>query len=49
MNGLFSFAVLEPFSPKCEQDVKQYISALRVIDNTRTLNSLSQKLEPRRS
>lgn len=41
--------VLEPFSPKCEQDVKDYIASLRVIDNARTLSSLSQKLEPRRS
>ncbi|XP_066151084.1 rap guanine nucleotide exchange factor 4 isoform X1 [Euwallacea fornicatus] len=41
--------VLDPPSPKSEGEVKSYISCLRVIDNQRTLTSMSQKLEPRRS
>ncbi|CAH1994986.1 unnamed protein product [Acanthoscelides obtectus] len=41
--------VLDPPSPKSEREVKSYISCLRTIDNQRTLNALSQKLEPRRT
>ncbi|XP_073971367.1 exchange protein directly activated by cAMP isoform X3 [Rhodnius prolixus] len=41
--------VLDPPTPKNEGEVKEYVRCLRTIDNQRTLNSLSQKLEPRRS
>ncbi|RZF45207.1 hypothetical protein LSTR_LSTR011104 [Laodelphax striatellus] len=41
--------VLEPPSPKNEAEIRSYVTCLRTIDNQRTLTSLSQKLEPRRS
>ncbi|KAL1138122.1 hypothetical protein AAG570_009814 [Ranatra chinensis] len=41
--------VLDPPTPKNESEVKAYVRCLRTIDNQRTLTSLSQKLEPRRS
>ncbi|KAI5744870.1 hypothetical protein M8J76_006025 [Diaphorina citri] len=41
--------VLDPPTPKCESEVKSYVSCLRAMDNQRILTSMSQKLEPRRS
>lgn len=46
---VFPMSVLDPPTPKNEGEVKEYVRCLRTIDNQRTLNSLSQKLEPRRS
>lgn len=42
-------SVLEPPVSKNEADVKSYVSCLRCINNERTLMSMSQKLEPRRT
>lgn len=39
----------DPPTPKNESEVRAYVRCLRTIDNQRTLTSLSQKLEPRRS
>lgn len=47
--GLFCSAVLEPPVSKNEADVKSYVSCLRCVNNERTLMSMSQKLEPRRT
>ncbi|XP_058837783.1 rap guanine nucleotide exchange factor 4-like isoform X3 [Topomyia yanbarensis] len=41
--------VLDPPSPKNENEIRQYISCFRTIDNQRVLNAMSQKVEPRRS
>ncbi|XP_022161315.1 rap guanine nucleotide exchange factor 4 [Myzus persicae] len=41
--------VLEPPVSKNEADVKSYVSCLRCVNNERTLMSMSQKLEPRRT
>ncbi|BET03360.1 exchange factor [Nesidiocoris tenuis] len=41
--------VIDPPSPKNEAEVRAYVRCLRTIDHQRTLNSLSNKLEPRRS
>ncbi|KAF6209024.1 hypothetical protein GE061_014767 [Apolygus lucorum] len=41
--------VIDPPTPKNEAEVRAYVRCLRTIDNQRTLNSLSNKLEPRRS
>ncbi|XP_024081578.1 rap guanine nucleotide exchange factor 4, partial [Cimex lectularius] len=41
--------VIDPPTPKNESEVRAYVRCLRTIDNQRTLNSHSQKLEPRRS
>ena len=42
-------AVLQPPTPRSEQEVRNYIRNLRVIDNQRILTGLSQRLEPKRS
>ncbi|XP_062553302.1 rap guanine nucleotide exchange factor 4 isoform X2 [Armigeres subalbatus] len=41
--------VLDPPSPKNENEIRQYISCFRTIDNQRVLTAMSQKVEPRRS
>lgn len=41
--------VIDPPTPKNEAEVRAYVRCLRTIDNQRTLTSLSNKLEPRRS
>ncbi|XP_053688816.1 rap guanine nucleotide exchange factor 4 isoform X2 [Sabethes cyaneus] len=41
--------VLDPPSPKNENEIRQYISCFRTIDNQRVLNAMSTKVEPRRS
>ncbi|XP_055606465.1 rap guanine nucleotide exchange factor 4 isoform X3 [Uranotaenia lowii] len=41
--------VLDPPSPKNENEIRQYISCFRTIDNQRVLNAMSHKVEPRRS
>uniref|UniRef100_A0A2M4BG47 Putative camp-regulated guanine nucleotide exchange factor n=2 Tax=Nyssorhynchus TaxID=44543 RepID=A0A2M4BG47_9DIPT len=41
--------VLDPPSPKNENEIRNYIRCFRTIDNQRVLNSMSQKVEPRRS
>ncbi|XP_039443269.1 rap guanine nucleotide exchange factor 4 isoform X3 [Culex pipiens pallens] len=41
--------VLDPPSPKNENELRQYISCFRTIDNQRVLNAMSQRVEPRRS
>ncbi|XP_015366175.1 PREDICTED: rap guanine nucleotide exchange factor 4-like [Diuraphis noxia] len=41
--------VLDPPVSKNEADVKSYVSCLRCVNNERTLMSMSQKLEPRRT
>lgn len=43
------YTVLEPPSPKSENEVKSFISCFKAIDNQRILNGMSQKIEPRRS
>lgn len=45
----FLFLVLDPPSPKNENEIRNYIRCFRTIDNQRVLNSMSQKVEPRRS
>ena len=42
-------AVLQPPTPRSEQEVRNYIRNLRVIDNQRILTGLSQRLEPKRA
>lgn len=44
-----SYLVLQPPTPRSEQEVRNYMSSLRVIDNQRILTSLSQRLEPKRA
>jgi Rap guanine nucleotide exchange factor 4 len=44
-----NFTVLQPPTPRSEQEVRNYIRNLRVIDNQRILTGLSQRLEPKRA
>ncbi|XP_046437750.1 rap guanine nucleotide exchange factor 4-like isoform X7 [Daphnia pulex] len=41
--------LLQPPTPRSEQEVRNYIRNLRVIDNQRILTGLSQRLEPKRA
>lgn len=41
--------VMQPPTPRSEQEVRNYIRNLRVIDNQRILTGLSQRLEPKRA
>ena len=41
--------VMQPPTPRSEQEVRTYIRNLRVIDNQRILTGLSQRLEPKRA
>ena len=45
----FLNTVLQPPTPRSEQEVRNYIRNLRVIDNQRILTGLSQRLEPKRA
>ncbi|XP_059352336.1 rap guanine nucleotide exchange factor 4-like isoform X2 [Daphnia carinata] len=41
--------MLQPPTPRSEQEVRNYIRNLRVVDNQRILTGLSQRLEPKRA